>query len=98
MPIKPMTPQVFRQIQRIVGKDNCSQEKEDRLCYAFDATKTEALPDAVVFPEKSEEIAEILKLANSHQFAVIPRGAGSGMSGGAIPEIGRAAWRERVYC
>jgi len=88
MPVKPMPPQVFRQIQRIVGKDNCSKEKEDRLCYAFDATKSEALPDAVVFPEKSEEIAEILKLANSHQFAVIPRGAGSGMSGGAIPVSG----------
>ena len=84
----PITSRVFKQIQRIVGSDNCSQAKEDRLCYGYDATKTEALPDAVVFPEKNEEISEILKLANAHQFAVIPRGAGSGMSGGAIPVSG----------
>jgi len=88
MTVKPITPQVFKQIQRIVGKDNCSREKEDRLCYAFDATKQESLPDAVVFPENSGEVSQILGLANSHKFAVIPRGAGSGMSGGAVPVAG----------
>ncbi len=79
---------MFKQIQRIIGKDNCSREKEDRLCYAFDATKQESLPDAVAFPENSDQISRILMLANAHNFAVIPRGAGSGMSGGAVPVAG----------
>jgi len=88
MTVQPMTPQAFKQIQRIVGKDNCSRDKADRLCYAFDATKQQYLPDAVAFPENSREISQILTLANVHNFAVIPRGAGSGMSGGAIPVAG----------
>ncbi|MBS3758149.1 MAG: FAD-binding protein [Desulfobacterales bacterium] len=85
---KPITAPVFKQIQRIVGKANCSREKEDRLCYAFDATRQEALPDAVAFPENSSQISQILMLANAHNFAVIPRGAGTGMSGGSVPVAG----------
>src|SRR6056297_3652845 len=85
---KPITAPVFKQIQRIVGKANCSREKEDRLCYAFDATRQEALPDAVAFPENSSQSSQILMLDNAHNFAVIPRGAGTGMSGGSVPVAG----------
>lgn len=86
--LNPISADVFRRIRRIVGKANCSREKADRLCYAYDATRRECLPDAVAFPSSGEEIAAILRLANQHRFAVVPRGAGSGMSGGSVPAAG----------
>ncbi len=86
--LNPVTPGIFSKIQRTVGRANCSRAKEDRVCYAFDATRQQHLPDAVVFPANAEEVSNILQLANRHRFAVIPRGAGSGMSGGSIPVAG----------
>ncbi len=74
----------IKKLQTIVGKANCSVRREDLACYAYDATAETYWPDAVVLPEKTVEVAEILQLANQDGFYVIPRGAGSGMSGGAL--------------
>ncbi|KPJ67032.1 MAG: glycolate oxidase subunit GlcD, partial [Syntrophobacter sp. DG_60] len=76
---------VIKSLQKIVGKDYISLKKEDLLCYAYDATQITSLPDAVVFPHSSEEISKVMQLANEYLFPVVPRGAGSGMSGGAVP-------------
>jgi len=74
----------FSKLQRIVGKANCTRKKEELVCYAYDATARTYLPDAVLFPQNAEEISAILKLANEEGFSVIPRGAGSGMTGGSL--------------
>ena len=79
---------VIRKLQKIVGVDNMSTDKEDRICYSYDATNQQFLPEAVVFPGNAKEISEIMKLANSESFAVVPRGAGSGFSGGSLPVQG----------
>ncbi len=76
---------VIKILEKIVGRHYISQKKEDLLCYSYDATQLVSLPEAVVFPKSAAEIAEILKLANQYRFSVVPRGAGSGMSGGAVP-------------
>ena len=76
---------VFKKIETIVGKANCSESREDRLCYAYDTTPDAFYPDAVVFPKDARDVASILQLANQYQFAVTPRGAGSGMTGGSLP-------------
>jgi glycolate oxidase len=78
----------FAKLQSIVGTDHCTCKKEDLACYAYDATARMHLPDAVIFPENARQISSILKLANADNFFVIPRGAGSGMTGGAIPVKG----------
>jgi len=62
--------------------------REERICYSFDATGTECLPDAVVFPETADEVRQVVLLANEFRFPVIPRGAGSGFSGGSVPVRG----------
>ena len=73
-------------IKQIVGSNNYFDSEEDRLCYSFDATPLlKQLPEAVVFPENEEHISKILKLANLEKFNIVPRGAGTGLSGGAIP-------------
>jgi glycolate oxidase len=89
-PFPPLSERAFQGIRQIVGSANCSREKADRVCYAFDATRKEYLPDAVVFPAAAAEIAAVFELAARHRFAVIPRGAGSGMSGGAVAVSGGA--------
>ncbi|MBW1841397.1 MAG: FAD-binding protein [Deltaproteobacteria bacterium] len=80
----PLDDSTFKKLQKIVGKAHCSNRKEDLACYAYDATARTYLPDAVVFPGAAEEISDILRLANAADFFVVPRGAGTGMTGGAL--------------
>jgi len=79
---------VIRQLVRIVGEGNISTDQEDRVCYSYDAVNKKFLPDAIIFPTDPEEISAILKLANKEQFPVIPRGAGTGFSGGTLAILG----------
>ncbi len=75
----------------IVGPENVLTEREDLICYGYDATpQFEALPDAVVFPTTTEQVAEIMKFSYANDVPVFPRGAGSGLSGGSIPGGGIA--------
>ncbi|MDA8403482.1 MAG: FAD-binding protein [Desulfobacteraceae bacterium] len=80
--------QVFKKIEAIVGRANCSEAREERLCYGYDNTPEAFYPDAVVFPKNARDVSSVLQLANQYQFPVTPRGAGSGMTGGALPVWG----------
>ncbi|MFH1626460.1 MAG: FAD-linked oxidase C-terminal domain-containing protein [Pseudomonadota bacterium] len=75
-------------IKRIVGKENVYSGLEERICYSYDATNQSYLPDLVVFPGNAHEVSGILKCANEEDFPVIPRGAGSGFTGGTLPVQG----------
>lgn len=79
---------IIQNLQKIVGPENIATERQDLLCYSYDATQMEFLPDAVVYPADADEVAKILKLANAERFPVFPRGAGSGFSGGSLPKGG----------
>jgi glycolate oxidase len=80
---------VFQQLEKRVGKGFITRKKEDLLCYSYDAAPGEAfLPDAVVFPASEDQVADIMKLAWEKRIVVIPRGSGSGMTGGAVPVQG----------
>jgi glycolate oxidase len=79
---------LIKELSRIVGKENIATAKEDLICYSYDATNQKFLPDAVVFPKDAQEISLILKMANSENFPIVPRGAGSGFSGGSLPVEG----------
>ncbi len=68
--------------------DRLQTSLETRTCYSFDATRKKFLPDAVAFPVDAEEVQRIVQLANRHRFPVVPRGAGSGFSGGSLPVRG----------
>ena len=79
---------VFKKLSSIVGPEHLTSRQEDLVNFASDATKLTFMPDAVAFPGDKEEISKILVLANQEVFPVIPRGAGSGKSGGALPVRG----------
>lgn len=68
------------------GYKNFFDSKEDKLVYSYDGTPVyKQLPEAIVFPQDDEQISKIIKLANQEKFSIVPRGAGTGLSGGAIP-------------
>ena len=79
---------VIKQIKAICGEEHTCSSKEDLICYGYDATNLEGPAELVVFPGTAGEISEILKLANQHQFPVVPRGMGTGMTGGSVPSQG----------
>ncbi|HEY6872254.1 MAG TPA: FAD-linked oxidase C-terminal domain-containing protein [Geobacteraceae bacterium] len=79
---------IIQKLKAIVGPDNVATDPQDLLCYSYDATQMEFRPDAVVHPADAQEVSAILKLANAERFAVFPRGAGSGFTGGALPKGG----------
>ncbi len=78
------------ELQRIVGEDWIITKREQMESYLVDETWLSIRPEpaknvVVVKPASSEEIAEILKLANRGKIPVYPRGGGTGLAGGAIP-------------
>lgn len=83
-----MDSKIYKAIEGIVGAPNISIALEDRICHSYDGTKLRALPDAVVRPANTAEVAAILRLANETEIPVYARGAGSGLTGGSVPTHG----------
>jgi len=83
-----MDEQVVREMVAIVGPEDVSTSKADRITHSYDATQKRYLPDAVVYAESTNEISEVMKLANRTRIPVLPRGAGSGFTGGSLPVKG----------
>jgi glycolate oxidase len=85
----PVTPAIVEELKTIVGARFVIHDDEEKLePFSHDEVVEKAyrhMPEVVVRPRRSEEIAAILKLANREHIAVTPRGAGSGLSGGAVP-------------
>ena len=83
-----MENKIIDEIIKIVGKENALTSLEERKCYSYDARTDGAVPDLVVFPSSANEVSQILILANKLHFPVIPRGQGSGLTGGSVPVKG----------
>jgi glycolate oxidase len=81
-------PEVLEKLRTIVGAENVLIEPEKVEPYGADAVKEKFPPEAVVFPESTVQMVEILKLANEYLFPVTARGGGVGYTGGAVPVDG----------
>lgn len=75
-------------LKSIVGEENIKSDKAHLIAYCYDATRTRFEPDAVVFPRNEDDVSKILKYCNEHKIVIVPRGAGSGFTGGALPANG----------
>jgi glycolate oxidase len=80
-----MDQDVVAQIGSIVGEKNCSTRIADLYTYGFDSSIHHVTPDIVVQPRSTEQVAKLIKLANALKIPVVPRGAGTGLCGGAVP-------------
>lgn len=76
---------LVKQLEIAVGISNVIYKPEDLLIYSYDASIDRATPNVVVLPGSTVEISECVKAANAHGATIVPRGAGTGLSGGAIP-------------
>src|SRR5471032_2947660 len=76
----------LRRLVEIVGSANVQHSPEERIAYSYDATPMLARqPEAIVFVESTQQICDVMKLANAEGFKVVPRGSGTNLSGGTIP-------------
>ncbi len=78
-------PEVLDKLRKILGVENVIVDQSQVEPYGADAVKEKFPPEAVVFPESTEQMAAILKLANEYLFPVTARGGGVGYTGGAVP-------------
>ena len=75
--------------KQIVGENYVFADEESLFHYASDQTENlHYPPEVVIKPRTAEEISEILKICNTHRIPVTPRGAGTGLSGGALAHLG----------
>ena len=79
---------LIQQLKEVVGDAYVVHLPEDLLVYEYDGSVDRALPQAVVLPASTEEVSKAVKVAQLHDLPVVARGAGTGLSGGAIAEGG----------
>src|SRR5580704_15928921 len=83
-----LPPAARRKIIDLVGPRGYLDRPEDLSLYEYDGSVDKARPELVVFPRTTEEVSAIVKIAAAHQVPIVGRGAGTGLSGGAIPLAG----------
>jgi glycolate oxidase len=79
---------VAGKLTRIVGRDAVLDRPEDLMLYEYDGSLARGAPRYVVFPQTAEQVSAIVKLAGREGLAIVPRGAGTGLSGGSIARKG----------
>lgn len=84
-----LTTQHIEAFKKIVGEKNVFADEESLDHYAHDETENLHFPPEVVLkPSSPEEISQVFKICNQYNIPVTPRGAGTGLSGGALPHLG----------
>jgi glycolate oxidase len=75
-------------VESILGSSRCLHKPEDLSIYEYDGSIDKAKPDLVAFPQSTAEVVALAKLAHAHGVPITGRGAGTGLSGGAIAREG----------
>jgi glycolate oxidase len=85
-----MEPEFIENLVTIVGREGVREDVIERICYSRDMSVHEGLPEVIVFVQNAQQVVEIIKLANEYKIPVVPRGAGSSVTGAVIPCMGGA--------
>jgi glycolate oxidase len=72
-------------LKKLFTKEQLFITPEEKLTYSYDATNKSFIPDAVVLPRSTEDVVKLMKYAHQNKIVVVPRGAGSGYTGGSLP-------------
>jgi glycolate oxidase len=83
-----MDSKIIRELQQLLGRESVLSTSEDLMMYEYDGSIEVARPEVVVFPRTTQEVVSIVLLANRHQVPLTGRGAGTGLSGGALARQG----------
>ena len=79
---------LLSELRGMLGPDNVLSERSDLLLYEFDGSVVKGQPEIVAFPRSAAEVSKVVKLANKFQVPIVGRGAGTGLSGGALARSG----------
>jgi glycolate oxidase len=79
---------LLAELKGLLGLDHVLCERSDLILYEFDGSVVKGQPEIVAFPHTTEEVSRIVKLANKFQVPIVGRGAGTGLSGGALARSG----------
>ena len=77
---------MFNTLRNNIGDENVSQKDIDRIAYSSDASRIKGVADTVVWPKTVEDIRQTISYAKRHKLNLVPRGAGTGLVGGAVPQ------------
>jgi glycolate oxidase len=83
-----MDKRLLRDLKKLLGVDGVLHESEDLLLYEYDGSVEVARPDCVVFPRSTTDVVEIVRTASRYGVPLVGRGAGTGLSGGALAREG----------
>ncbi len=83
-----MPPGLVRELEKLLGDGSVLDRPEDLLLYEYDGSIEKGRPDVVLFPQSTEDVSRIVKLAAKYNVPVVGRGAGTGLSGGALARTG----------
>jgi glycolate oxidase len=79
-----MSDEMFKELEKLMG-ENFTTSNAVRYSYSSDASIYRHMPDAVVRPKDTQDVAKIVKLANKYKTPIVPRGGGTGLCGAAVP-------------
>lgn len=90
---KNVDDEIISQLKVAIGANNVSVDEEKLNSYSHDEVPTSAYDheyaaEVLVFPESTDHVSAIMKIASANRVPVTPRGAGTGLSGGALPAFG----------
>ncbi|MFZ0038208.1 MAG: FAD-linked oxidase C-terminal domain-containing protein [Candidatus Acidiferrales bacterium] len=83
-----MNRNLIQSLEKLLGKDGVLSSREDLILYEYDGSVEVARPECVVFPGSTDDVVRIAELSNLHQTPLVGRGAGTGLSGGALARHG----------
>jgi len=78
----------LKKLKKYFGPENCVADPNELVAYSYDSQPQNAVPDAMVLVSSADDVAYVVKLAARYRIPVVARGAGSGMTGGSVPEKG----------
>lgn len=82
----------IEEFRKIVGGENVLTSAEALKAYSYDGTTNWIRePEVVLFPTTSQQVSDIMKIANAERIPVTPRGGGTNVSGGSVPWLGGIA-------
>jgi glycolate oxidase len=86
--LKMIASDALQQVEKLLGPRGYLDRPEDLKLYEYDGSVDKAQPELVVFPQTSDDVAALVRIAREHRIPIVGRGAGTGLSGGVIARAG----------
>ena len=83
-----MDSRAINELKKLLGADSALHRPEELLLYEYDGSVEISRPNCVVFPRNAKDVIGIVQIANEYQVPIVGRGAGTGLSGGALARQG----------